>query len=118
VLYPQARIVENLAYILVNMSAGAPRHRQLVVAQTELLKLLGGHLNSKDAGVRRGLCQLFMNLSWVESEGDRMPCSQRALELERLGFLAKLEGLEQGDADFGVRERAKAAVAQMKTPTV
>jgi hypothetical protein len=47
-----------------------------------------------------------------------MPCSQRALELERLGFLAKLEGLEQGDADFGVRERAKAAVAQMKTPTV
>ncbi|KAK4035281.1 armadillo-type protein [Parachaetomium inaequale] len=118
VLYPQARIVENLAYILVNMAAGAPRHRQLVVAQTELLKLLGGHLNSKDAGVRRGLCQLFMNLSWVETEGDRMPCSQRALELERLGFLAKLEGLEQGDADFGVRERAKAAVAQMKTPTV
>lgn len=118
VLYPQARVVENLAYVLVHMAAGAPRHRQLVVAQTELLKLLGGHFASKDAGVRKALCQLFMNLSCLESDGDRLPCSQRAMELERLGFLAQLEGLEQGDVDLDVRERAKAAVAQMKTPTV
>ncbi len=117
VLYPQPRLVENLTYILVHMAAGVPRHRQLVVAQTELLKLLGGHFSSKDAGVRKALCQLFMNLSYLESEGDRQPWSLRALELERLGFLAKLEGLEQGDADLDVRQRAKAAVAQMKTPT-
>ncbi|KAL2137963.1 hypothetical protein VTI28DRAFT_7753 [Corynascus sepedonium] len=118
VLYPQARIVENLAYILVNMAAGAPRHRQLVVAQTELLKLLGAHLSSKDRGVRMALCQLLANLAWVDCEGDRAPSSQRAAELERLGFLAKLEGMEAGDADFGVRERAKAAVSQMKAPTL
>ena len=117
VLYPQPRLVENLTYILVHMAAGVPRHRQLVVAQTELLKLLGGHFSSKDAGVRKALCQLFMNLSCLDSEGDRQPWSQRALELERLGFLAKLEGLERGDADLDVRQRAKAAVAQMKTPT-
>jgi hypothetical protein len=117
VLYPQARIVENLTYVLVHMAAGAPRHRQLVVAQTELLKLLDGHLNSKDAGVRRALCQLFSNLTCLESDGDRLPCSQRVLELERLGFLARLEGLERDDVDLGVRERAKAAAAQMKTPT-
>ncbi|KAL2179870.1 armadillo-type protein [Thermothelomyces heterothallicus CBS 202.75] len=118
VLYPQARIVENLAYILVNMAAGAPRHRQLVVAQTELLKLLGGHLSSKDPGVRMALCQLLANLAWVDCESDRAPSSQRTAELERLGFLAKLEGMEAGDADFGVRERAKAAVSQMKAPTL
>jgi hypothetical protein len=118
VVYPQPRIVENLTYILVHMAAGVPRHRQLVVAQTELLRLLGGHFNSKDAGVRRALCQLFMNLSFLEGEADRGACSQRAMELERLGFLAKLEGLERGDGDLDVRERAKAAVAQLKTPTV
>ncbi|KAK4102647.1 ARM repeat-containing protein [Parathielavia hyrcaniae] len=118
VVYPQPRIVENLTYILVHMAAGVPRHRQLVVAQTELLRLLGGHFNSKDAGVRRALCQLFVNLSFLEGEADRGACSQRALELERLGFVAKLEGLERGDGDLDVRERAKAAVAQLKTPTV
>jgi hypothetical protein len=117
VLYPQARIVENLAYILAHIAAGLPRHRQLVVAQTELLKLLSAHLNSKDIGVRKALCQLFINLSFVESDVERGPSSQRALELERLGFLAKLESLEQGDADLDVRQRAKAAVTQMKTPT-
>ncbi|KAL2021573.1 hypothetical protein VTK56DRAFT_7072 [Thermocarpiscus australiensis] len=116
VLYPQARIIENLTYVLVHIAASVPRHRQLVMAQTELLRLLGGHFNSKDVGVRRALCQLFMNLSCLDSDGDRQPCSQRASELERLGFLAKLEGLEQGDADLDVRERAKAAVSQMKTP--
>jgi hypothetical protein len=117
VLYPQARIVENLTYILVHIAAGKPTHRQLVVAQTDLLKLLGAHLGSKDPGVRRALCQLFANLAWLDNDGDRQSCAQRAGELERLGFLAKLEGLEQGDADQGVRERAKAAVAQMKAPT-
>lgn len=114
VLYPQARIIENLTYILVHIAASVPRHRQLVVAQTDLLKLLGGHFNNKDVGVRRALCQLFMNLLCLESDGDRQPCEQRASELERLGFLAKLEGLEQGDADLDVRERAKAAVGQLK----
>ncbi|GAB1312971.1 hypothetical protein MFIFM68171_03181 [Madurella fahalii] len=117
VLYPQARIIENLTYILVHIAASIPRHRQLVIAQTELLKLLGGHFNSKDVGVRRALCQLNMNLSCLDSDSDRQPCSQRASELERLGFLAKLEGLGQGDCDLDVRERAKAAVSQMKTPT-
>lgn len=117
VLYPQARIIENLTYILVHIAASIPRHRQLVIAQTELLKLLGGHFNSKDVGVRRALCQLNTNLSCLDSDGDRQPCSQRASELERLGFLAKLEGLSQGDCDLDVRERAKAAVSQMKAPT-
>lgn len=117
VLYPQARIIENLTYILVHIAASIPRHRQLVMAQTELLRLLGAHFNSADVGVRRALCQLFMNLSCLDSDSDRQPCSQRALELERLGFLAKLEGLEHEDCDLDVRERAKAAVSQMKMPS-
>ncbi|KAL2131298.1 hypothetical protein VTI74DRAFT_5282 [Chaetomium olivicolor] len=114
VLYPQPRIVENLVYILVHIAAGVPRHRQLVVAQTELLKLLGAHVQSRDVGVRKALAQLFENLSWMENEADKGAWSQRTGELERLGFLAKLEGLEQADEDLDVRQRAKAAVAQLK----
>ncbi|KAK4183108.1 armadillo-type protein [Podospora australis] len=117
VLHPQPRIIEHITFILVHIAASVPRHRQLVIAQTDLLQLLGNHFNSKDVGVRRALCHLFHNLSCLDNEEDRQPCAQRAQELEKLGVLAKLESLEQGDADLDVRERAKAVVAQLKSPT-
>ncbi|KAJ4307156.1 hypothetical protein N0V88_000535 [Collariella sp. IMI 366227] len=114
VLYPQSRLVENLVWILVHIAASSPRLRQLLVSQTELLKLLGGHIQSGDDGVRKALAQLFANLTWLESEADRSAWGVRTGELERLGFLAKLEGLGEGDEDLGVRQRARAAVAQLK----
>ncbi|KAK4197614.1 armadillo-type protein [Triangularia verruculosa] len=118
VLYPQAKIIMHITYILVHIAASIPRHRQLVIAQTELLKLLGGHFTSSSVEVRRALCHLFANLSCLEDDDDRQHCKQRALELEKLGVLSKLEGLERDDTDLDVRERAKAVVAQFKAPTI
>ncbi|KAK0732606.1 armadillo-type protein [Apiosordaria backusii] len=118
VLYPQARIIMHITYILVHIAASIPRHRQLVIAQTELLKLLGGHFTSASVEVRRALCHLFANLSCLEDDDDRQHCAQRASELEKLGVLSKLQGLEQDDVDLDVRERAKAVVAQFKAPTI
>ncbi|KAK4181101.1 armadillo-type protein [Triangularia setosa] len=118
VLYPQARIIMHITYILVHIAASIPRHRQLVIAQTELLKLLGGHFTSSSVEVRKSLCHLFANLSCLENDEDRQHCAQRASELEKLGVLSKLQGLEQDDADLDVRERAKAVVAQFKAPTI
>ncbi|KAK3343746.1 armadillo-type protein [Lasiosphaeria hispida] len=115
VLYPQAKVIEAVVYVLVHIAASIPRHRQLVIAQTELLKLLGGHLNSLDMDVRRALCHLSTNLAYQEDGADAQACQQRAMELRKLGFLAKLEGLEQSDVDLDVRERAKAAVWQLKS---
>ncbi|KAK4667192.1 hypothetical protein QC763_307030 [Podospora pseudopauciseta] len=117
-LYPQAKIIMAITFILVHIAASIPRHRQLVIAQTELLKLLGGNLDNESVDVRRGLCHLFENLSVLEDDEDRQPCAQRASELAKLGVLSKLEGLETNDADLYVRERAKAAVAQFKTPAM
>ncbi len=116
VLYPQAKVIEVVIYVLVHISASIPRHRQMVIAQTELLKLLGGHLNSRDMDVRRALCHLFSNLACQEDDADQHACQQRALELRKLGFLAKLEELEQKDCDLDIRERAKTAAWQIKTP--
>ncbi|KAK0674467.1 armadillo-type protein [Cercophora samala] len=118
VLQPRDGIIEQITYILVHIAASIPRHRQLVVAQTELLKLLVNHFDSDSVGVRRALCHLYANLSVQEDSDDWHHCIQRTSELERLGVLLKLQGLENGDADLDVRERAKAAVAQFKTPTV
>jgi armadillo repeat-containing protein 8 len=114
VLYPQAKIIEAVAYILVHISASIPRHRQLVIAQTELLKTLGQQLNSRDKDVRVAVCQLITNLVWQDDSTDAQACAQRALELKRLGFLSKLESLEHEDGELDVRERAKSAVWQIK----
>ncbi|KAH6656725.1 armadillo-type protein [Truncatella angustata] len=113
VLYPQAKIIEAVVYILVHMAASIPRHRQLVIAQTELLKLLATLFNSQDREVRVALCHLLNNLTWQDDANDAPACSQRAVELKKLGFLTKLESLGS-DEELDVRERAKSALWQMK----
>ncbi|KAK7921067.1 armadillo repeat protein [Apiospora marii] len=116
VLYPQAKIIEAVVYILVHLAASIPRHRQLVISQKELLKLLAGLTNSQEREVRVALCHLINNLTWRDDDSDAPACSQRAFELKKLGFLNKLESLGQNDEELDVRERAKTAVWQMKHP--
>jgi armadillo repeat-containing protein 8 len=114
VLYPQAKIIAIVIFILVHMAASMPKHRQLVIAQTDLLKLAGTHFNSKDKEVRVALCHLIGNLTWQDDASDAHACAQRTHELKKLGFVSKLEELEQKDSELDVRERAKTALWQMK----
>jgi armadillo repeat-containing protein 8 len=113
VLYPQAKIIEAVVYILVHMAASIPRHRQLVITQTELLRLLAGLFNSNEREVRVALCHLVNNLTWQDDANDAPACSQRAVALKKLGFLTKLESLGHDD-ELDVRERAKSALWQIK----
>lgn len=114
VIYPQAKIIMVVIYILVHMAASVPRHRQLVISQTELLKLLAQHSNSRDKEVRVALCHLIINLTWQEDEGEAQACAQRALELRKLGYHTKMENLKHQDTDLDVRERAKTAAWQIQ----
>ncbi|RCI15386.1 hypothetical protein L249_6981 [Ophiocordyceps polyrhachis-furcata BCC 54312] len=114
VLHPQARIIVAVIYILVHMAASIPRHRQLVVEQTDVFKLLVQQTNNKDREVRVALCHLIINLTWQDDEGDAQKCATRAHELRRLGFLNKMETLKQHDRDLDVRERAKTAAWQLE----
>ncbi|XXG97078.1 hypothetical protein Hte_003373 [Hypoxylon texense] len=113
-LPPQTKIIESVIYILVHIAASIPSHRQLVVSQTELLKQLAKLFSSQDREVRVALCHLINNLTWQDNANDGPACSQRALELKKLGFLTKLEALKEGDDELDVRERAKSALWQMK----
>ncbi|KAK9440442.1 armadillo repeat protein [Metarhizium brunneum] len=117
VLHPQAKIIVAVICILVHMAASIHRHRQLVIAQTELLKLLAQQVNSKDRGVRVSLCHLVINLTWHDDETEAQACSHRAQELKRLGFYSKMETLKQHDRDLDVRERAKTATFQIDQAT-
>jgi hypothetical protein len=113
IIPPQAEIIIAVAYIMVHMAASVPRHRQLVIAQTDLLKLLVPQFNHHSIEIRLALCWLCTNLTWLDDQTDGPACKQRAAELRKLGFLGKLEMLEQ-DPELNVRERAKSALWQMK----
>lgn len=113
VIPPQTEIIVAVEYILVHMAASIPHHRQLVIAQTELLKLLIPQFNHSNIEVRLALCWLVTNLTWMDDQADKLQYTQRVIELKNLGFLAKLEKLEQ-DPELSVRERAKSALWQMK----
>lgn len=113
VILPQPEIVAAVGYILVHMAASIPRHRQSIIAQTELLKLVVQQFHHPNREVRIALCWLVINLTWQDDTPDGIACAQRAAELTKLGFLAKVEEL-RADADLDVRERAKTAVYQMR----
>lgn len=113
ILPPQPEIITAVSFILVHMAASVPRHRQLVIAQTDLLKLLVPQFNHPSIEVRLALCWLVTNLTWMDDANDGQACAQRAGELKKLGFLAKLEMLEY-DPELNVRERAKSAIWQIR----
>ena len=113
VIPPQPEIITAVGFILVHMAASVPRHRQIVIAQTELLKLLVVQFNHPSIEVRLALCWLVTNLTWMDDANDAQACAQRANELKMLGFLVKLEMLEH-DPELNVRERAKSAIWQIK----
>lgn len=114
IIPPQSEIITAVGYILVHMAASEPRHRQLIIAQTELLKLLVPQFNHPSIEVRLALCWLVTNLTWMDDASDGQACATRAHELRKLGFFTKLEILEQEDPELNVRERAKSALWQMK----
>lgn len=113
VIPPQSEIITAVGYILVHMAASIPRHRQLVIAQTDLLKLLVQQFGHPSIEVRLALCYLVTNLTWRDDSNDSQACAQRASELKKLRFLAKLELLEH-DPELNVRQLAKTALFQMK----
>lgn len=112
--HPRPKIIVAVIYVLVHLAASMPRHRQLVISQSEILKLLAQQASSKDKEVRSALCHFIINLTWKDDDSEAQACTQRSQELKKLGFLAKMEHLKRHDPDLDVRERAKNAVAQME----
>lgn len=112
-MFPEPEIIVNVQYILVNIAASVPRHREAIVRRTELLELLLRHFEHPAREVRLSLCWLVVNLTWVENDHDETEQFNRVKELAKLGYLSKLDCLLK-DADLDVRERAKTALFQMR----
>ncbi len=111
---PQTDIIVSVCYIVVHIAAGSTRQRQLLISQTELLKLIVPLFSHPSKDVRACCLWMIINLTWVDDASDNMNCKARARELMKLGVLDKLEHMEH-DADLDCRERARTAQNQMST---
>jgi len=111
---PQTEIIVSVCHVISHIAAGSPRHRQLLISQTDLLGLLVPLFNHSHRSVRSCCAWVVINLTWVDDQSDYLNCKTRAMELRKLGVYEKLEGLEQ-DPELDVRERTKTAIHQMST---
>ncbi|KAL8646833.1 MAG: hypothetical protein Q9226_006691 [Calogaya cf. arnoldii] len=109
---PQTDVIETVMYLINNMAAGSPRHRQVVISQPELLKATVALFSHSNRHVRVGCAWLVINLTWSDDHSDHGNCKQRIYQLKKLGVMEKLRQLEEDD-ELDVRERAKSAICQM-----
>ncbi|KAL8642183.1 MAG: hypothetical protein Q9228_001113 [Teloschistes exilis] len=111
-IQPPTDIVISVCYIIVHLAAGLPRHRQLVISQPELLKLIVPLFQHSNREVRGCCAWIVINLTWMDDQSDLANYKERAKELIKLGIYEKLQMLE-ADPDLDVRERTKTAMIQL-----
>lgn len=111
--YGPLEIVKPSVYILVHIAAGHPRHRQQLMAQPSLLKLLIPLMQHPDQEIRCSCAWCIINLTWVDDDSDRPAARGRVFELRSLGFEEPLRQLEQ-DNVLDVREKAGVAMQSMR----
>ena len=110
---PQPEIISSVCYILVHLAASQPRHRQLLISQSDLLKLVVPLFSHSSMEIRQCCAWIIINLTHMDDQSDRLHCKARAYELRKLGVYEKLEELES-DPETDLRERAKQAIHQMQ----
>lgn len=111
-LQASSEICASIVYILMHIAAGLPRHRQILIAQTELLKSIVPFFGHDKREIRVSCAWLVINLTWMDDESDRPRCRACAKELMRLGFFERLKTIEN-DPELDVKERTKTALHQM-----
>ena len=102
-------VIVNVLYIIVHIAASLPKFRNVIAAQTNLLRQVLTFLNHSSREIRVPCCWIAINLTYEDDGSDRVGCRQRAQELHKLGYLTKLVTLDE-DVDLDVRERAKTAI--------
>lgn len=105
-------IVMRVLYIIVHVAACEPRWRNSIASNHALMKQILTFSSHADREVRAQCCWIAINLTYEDDAGDRLACRQRAMELQKVGFVLSLRKLEN-DPDLNVRERAKSAIHLM-----
>lgn len=102
-------ILTSTLYIIVHVAACTPKFRSMLTNNTTLMKQILSFHSHADRRIRAAVCWITINLTYSENVVDKDACRIRAIEMNRVGYLTHMRGLER-DPELDVRERAKTAV--------
>lgn len=108
-----AEILEAVTYVLVNLAAGPPKHRDMLFSHRDLLKNLMWLFEHPNRVVRVNCVWVVINLTYEDDQSDRQASYERASKLKTLGVIDRLRSVED-DSDLDVRERTKTALHQIR----
>lgn len=108
-----AEILIAVTFVLVNLAAGPPKHRDLLFNNIELLKNLMWLFEHPNRQVRVNCVWVVINLTYEDEQSDRQAVYERAARLKSLGVIDRLRVVEE-DSDLDVRERTKTAFHQVR----
>ncbi|KAJ9478252.1 Armadillo repeat-containing protein 8 [Pseudozyma hubeiensis] len=130
---PGAAVIEQAAFVLVNVATGTDEHRQLILRSPNIMDALGFFCNHPWKDVRVAAARCIGNLltrskssstttttTDLQSEvvgGDVFPDlhSEAKARLTRFGLDVKVREMAQNDVELDVRERAKYALNKLGT---
>lgn len=108
-----AEILVAVTFVLVNLAAGPPKHRDLLFLNRDLLKNLMWLFEHPNRLVRVNCVWVVINLTYEDDQSDRQASYDRAVKLKSLGVIDRLRSLEE-DSDLDVRERTRTALHQIR----
>jgi hypothetical protein len=111
-IYQPSELILNTVHVLCHIANGSPKHKQLLIAQKQLLQNWLPHFHHTDRRVRVLCVWTVNNLTWIEEERDRADAQKRIRELKGCGIEAAIRGLVN-DEDLDVRERVRTALRQI-----
>ncbi|WPH04204.1 ARM repeat-containing protein [Acrodontium crateriforme] len=112
-VYNPTELLLSTIHLLAHICNASPRHRQLVIAQKQLLQAWLPHFNHVHPRVRGVSVWAVISLTWLENGSDQTDARQRMRELKIAGIESAVRGL-QNDVDLDVRQRAKTALQQIE----
>ncbi|EMC96275.1 hypothetical protein BAUCODRAFT_69825, partial [Baudoinia panamericana UAMH 10762] len=114
-VHNSTEIISAAISVVQHIANAAPRHKQMLIAQTPLLHAWKAHFNHPHARIRAQCVWGVISLTWMEDDSDRKNCRLRVQELASVGIVAKVRELAN-DMDNDVKERVKTALMQIDKP--
>ena len=101
-------LISSAIYVLVNLAAGPPRNRSLILSEKTLLRALLACYQHTDPAVKLPAILTISNLTWIDDGADRERVHRTCHVLRDLGFAEAIERLKH-DPVADIRFKAEQA---------